>query len=232
MRVRSSPPGSRRQRRRARAPRPPRSSGSPRIGRSDGDHVGGFRDQRRALLEQAVGAFGARIERRARHREHLAALLEREPRGDQRAGAARRFDHHDADREARRSAGCGAENRGRAAPSRAASRRSARRRPRWRRRDRHARADRYGRGRRRAPRSCRSRGSRGGRRRQCRARARTRSRSRPRRDRAPAARRSGCPPPMHCARRRWRPSAGRTRRDCRARPGAAGRRRSSAAARG
>ena len=52
-----------------------------------GEHVGRFGDQRRALLEQAVGALGARIERRARHREHLAALLEREPRGDQRAGA-------------------------------------------------------------------------------------------------------------------------------------------------
>ena len=38
-------------------------------------HVGGFGDQRRALLEQAVGAFGARIERRARHGEDLAALF-------------------------------------------------------------------------------------------------------------------------------------------------------------
>ena len=43
--------------------------------RSDhGQLVGGFGDERRALLEQAVGAFGARIERRARHGEHLAAL--------------------------------------------------------------------------------------------------------------------------------------------------------------
>ena len=64
------------------------------------DHVGGLGDQRCTLLEQAVGAFRARIERRARHREHFAALLAGEPRRDQRAGAARRLDDHDADREA------------------------------------------------------------------------------------------------------------------------------------
>ena len=63
------------------------------------DHVGGVGDQRRALLEQAVGAFRARIERRAGHREHLAALFAGEPRRDQRAGAARRLDDHDAERQ-------------------------------------------------------------------------------------------------------------------------------------
>ena len=65
------------------------------------DHVGGFGDQRGALLEQAVGAFGARVERGAGHREHFAALLAGKPRGDQRAGAARRLHDHHADREAR-----------------------------------------------------------------------------------------------------------------------------------
>ena len=36
----------------------------------DGEHVGSFRDQGRALLEQVVGAFGARIERGAGLREN------------------------------------------------------------------------------------------------------------------------------------------------------------------
>ena len=67
----------------------------------DRDDVGGFRDQRRALPEQVVAAFGAWIERGARHREHFAALLERKACGDQRAGAAGRFHHHDADRNPR-----------------------------------------------------------------------------------------------------------------------------------
>ena len=67
----------------------------------DGDDVGGFRDKSRALLEQVVGAFGARIERGARHREHFAALFEREACGDQRAGAPGGFHHHDADRKPR-----------------------------------------------------------------------------------------------------------------------------------
>jgi hypothetical protein len=67
----------------------------------DGDHVGSFRDEGRALLEQVVGALGARIERRAGHGEHFAALFEREPRGDQRARSPGRFHHHDADRKSR-----------------------------------------------------------------------------------------------------------------------------------
>ena len=65
------------------------------------DHVGGFGDQRRALLEQTVGSFRARIERRAGHRKHFAALFAGKPRGDQRAGAARRFHDHHADRQSR-----------------------------------------------------------------------------------------------------------------------------------
>ena len=36
-----------------------------------------------ALLEQAIGAFGPRIERRAWNGEYFAALFERKPRGDQ-----------------------------------------------------------------------------------------------------------------------------------------------------
>jgi hypothetical protein len=62
-----------------------------------GYYVGRFDDQRRTLLEQPVGALGARIERGAGHREHLAALLAGQPRRDQRAGAARRLHDHHAD---------------------------------------------------------------------------------------------------------------------------------------
>jgi hypothetical protein len=65
------------------------------------DDVGGFRDECRALPEQVVAAFGARIERGAWHREHFAALFERKACGDQRAGASGRLHHHDADRKPR-----------------------------------------------------------------------------------------------------------------------------------
>ena len=51
----------------------------------DGDHVGGLRHERCALLEQLVASLCARIERRAGHRKDLASLFEREPRRDQRA---------------------------------------------------------------------------------------------------------------------------------------------------
>lgn len=44
------------------------------------DDVGGFGDERCALLEQVVGAGGARIERRAGDGEHFAALLGRHAR--------------------------------------------------------------------------------------------------------------------------------------------------------
>ena len=47
--------------------------------------VGGVRHQRRALLDELVRPFRAWVERRARHREHLAPLFEREAGGDQRA---------------------------------------------------------------------------------------------------------------------------------------------------
>ena len=62
-----------------------------------GNHVGSFGDQRRALLEQPVSSLRARIKRRAGQREHFEALLAGEPRGDQRAGTARRLHDHHAD---------------------------------------------------------------------------------------------------------------------------------------
>ena len=54
------------------------------------------RADRRPLLQEIVGPLGARIEGRAGHGEDLTVLLEREPRGDERARASRRLDHHDA----------------------------------------------------------------------------------------------------------------------------------------
>ena len=51
------------------------------------------------LLDQAVGAFGARIERRTGNGEHFAALFEREARGDQRARALGGLDDDDPERQ-------------------------------------------------------------------------------------------------------------------------------------
>jgi hypothetical protein len=64
------------------------------------DHVGGFRDQGRTLLDQIIGARGAWIERRARHGEHFAPLFGGEPRRDQRARTVRGLDDDDAKRSA------------------------------------------------------------------------------------------------------------------------------------
>ena len=58
-------------------------------------------DRSRALLDQAVGAFGARIERRARHGKDFAALFQRESRRDQRARTFGRFDNDQAKGEPR-----------------------------------------------------------------------------------------------------------------------------------
>ena len=58
--------------------------------------VGGLSHWHRALLEQRVGAFAARIERGTRNGKHLAALFAREPRRDQRTRATRGFHHNDA----------------------------------------------------------------------------------------------------------------------------------------
>jgi len=49
-----------------------------------GNDIGRFGHRRRALLDQAVGSFRARIERRAWNREDFPSLLERQARGDQR----------------------------------------------------------------------------------------------------------------------------------------------------
>ena len=68
--------------------------------RRDGlDDVAGLGHQDRALLEQPVGAGGARIERRAGHGEDQPAHFAGEPRADQRARALRRLDHHQPERQ-------------------------------------------------------------------------------------------------------------------------------------
>ena len=63
------------------------------------DNVTGLGHRGRTLLEQVVRALAARIERGARHSEHLTALLQRHARGDERARSLRRLDHHHAGRE-------------------------------------------------------------------------------------------------------------------------------------
>src|ERR1700722_15838225 len=50
---------------------------------------------RGALLQKIVGSLGARIEGGPGHGKALTVLLEREPRGDERARAPSRLDHHD-----------------------------------------------------------------------------------------------------------------------------------------
>ena len=56
-----------------------------------------------ALLDQAIGAFGAGagFERGARHGKDFAALLKRQPRCDQRTGSLGGFDDDDAKRQTR-----------------------------------------------------------------------------------------------------------------------------------
>lgn len=58
-------------------------------------NVGGFRNQGGTLLDEAIGAFRARVEGMARHGEHFAALLGSVARGDERAGACGRLNDHD-----------------------------------------------------------------------------------------------------------------------------------------
>lgn len=55
-------------------------------------------DQSRALSDEPVRAFGTRIEWRTWNGEDFPALLEREIRGDQRAGTFRSFDDNNAAR--------------------------------------------------------------------------------------------------------------------------------------
>ena len=132
-----------------------RSRPRPRIGSSTAITSAASVTKRRALLEQAVGAFGARIERGARHREHFAALFAGQPRGDQRAGAARRLHDHHAEREPGDQPVAARESRARAAPRRAAFPKRRRLRRGSIPADRHARPDRCGHGRRPARRWCR-----------------------------------------------------------------------------
>ena len=56
--------------------------------------------QMRTLADQVVAAARARVERRARHGEQFPPRLLRQPRGDQAAGAQRRFHHDDPKRQA------------------------------------------------------------------------------------------------------------------------------------
>src|SRR3546814_7823803 len=53
-----------------------------------------------AFADELIATAGTWVERRAGHGEDLAALVAGEARGDQRAGALRRLDHHDAQGEA------------------------------------------------------------------------------------------------------------------------------------
>src|SRR5262249_61300743 len=53
--------------------------------RQYGSNVGGFSHGCCALLDQAVGSFRSRVERRSRHGEDFAALFERAARGNERA---------------------------------------------------------------------------------------------------------------------------------------------------
>ena len=58
---------------------------APKDRRQSFDDVAGAGDEAGALLEQIVGAGGARVERAARHGKDLAALLAGKAGGDQRA---------------------------------------------------------------------------------------------------------------------------------------------------
>jgi len=59
-------------------------------------HVVGAFGEMGAAADEIVGAAAARIERRARHGEDFAALLQRKARGDERARAERRLHHQHA----------------------------------------------------------------------------------------------------------------------------------------
>src|SRR5205807_6623145 len=65
-----------------------------------GQHVGGLLDELGALADELVTASGDRTVDGARDREHLAALLDRQACGDERAALARGLDNERAEREA------------------------------------------------------------------------------------------------------------------------------------
>ena len=76
--------------------------GKPRnLSAQRGEDVLGRLGQRGALAQQLVAAARPGIERRAGHREDLAALFSGQARGDQRSGARRRLDHQHALAESR-----------------------------------------------------------------------------------------------------------------------------------
>src|SRR4249920_31028 len=75
------------------------STGRAKNRRQSFDDVAGAGNEASALLEQIVGAGGARVERAARHGKDLAALLGKAG-GDQRAGPLGGLHHHDPERDA------------------------------------------------------------------------------------------------------------------------------------
>ena len=64
--------------------------------------IGGIAHQMGAVEQQFEATGGQGVQRRARHGEHFAPLVQRAPRGDQRAAAGGGLDHHRAARQARR----------------------------------------------------------------------------------------------------------------------------------
>jgi hypothetical protein len=62
------------------------------------DNVVGRSDQCCSLLDQIIGAGGARVKRRTGYGEHLSSPIGGVVCGDQLSGTVRRFDHGDADR--------------------------------------------------------------------------------------------------------------------------------------
>ena len=153
-----------------------------------GNDIVGVGHWRGALLDQAVGAFRAWIERRARHGKNFAPLLEREPRGDQRTGTLGRFDDDDAERHTRDQPIAARKIPRPRLPSRAAFQSPRARCPGCPRASPRVRADRRGPGRRRGLPRCRSPRWCDARQRRCRAQARKRWQIPPHRARASAAR--------------------------------------------
>ena len=152
-------------------------------------NIGRVGDQGGAVLEQAVGAGGARVERRSGHGKHQPAHLAGKPGADQRAGALGRLDHDQSQGRAGDQAVAARKILGARLPAErhfgndgaAAARR-------FHHTGRYFQADRACRDRPRTRRSCRSRGCPGGPPCRCRAPARRRCRSRRGQDRRPAMR--------------------------------------------
>jgi hypothetical protein len=69
--------------------------------RENVENVFGPGAERRAVAQEVIGSFRARIERRTRNGEDFAALIRGEGGRDERARAARRLDNHDSARQPR-----------------------------------------------------------------------------------------------------------------------------------